>query len=162
MFSISNSVVTRLRLLSRPFARSSVSNVLVSRVLARHLGIGDEITFPISPGDKTGVEIYIPKSSVSSGLNRCLYQAPIGYVTQPKLDKCNQHFVSAEVQQKALGIFGDYPSEPNENPVQPRAHAIPLVDETRRGGFRNLVWLLDPDRQAGGRTDNEVSAQISK
>jgi len=80
------------------------TNVLVSSLLARYVGIGDEIAFPISSEGKTGVEIYISKSSVSSGLNRCLYQAPIGYVTQPKLDKLNQHFVSAEVQQKALGL----------------------------------------------------------
>ena len=80
------------------------TNVLVSPQLARYLGVGDEITFPISPGDKTGVEIYITKSSISPGLNRCLYQAPIEYVTHPKLDKRNEHFVSAGVQQKALGI----------------------------------------------------------
>src|SRR5215472_8423000 len=60
--------------------------------------------FPISPGDKTDVEIYITKSSTSAGLNRCLYQVPIAYVTQPKLDKRDQRFVAAEVQQKALGI----------------------------------------------------------
>jgi len=83
---------------------ASGTNVLVSPLLARYLGIGDEITFPISSGAKAGVEIYITKSSVSSGLNRCLYQAPIGYVTQPKPDKRTQHFVSAEIQQKGLGI----------------------------------------------------------
>jgi len=80
------------------------TNVLVSPLLARHLSIGDEITFPISSGAKAGVKIYITKSSVSSGLNRCLYQAPIGYVTQPKPDKRTQHFVSAEIQKKGLGI----------------------------------------------------------
>lgn len=37
-------------------------------------------------------------------MNRYLYQAPIGYVTQPKLDKRTQYFVSAEVQQRTLGI----------------------------------------------------------
>jgi hypothetical protein len=94
-------------------ALANGTNVLVSLVLARHLGIGDEITFPISSGDKTGIEIYIIKSSVLSRLNRCLYQAPIGYVTQPKLDKRNQHFVSAEVQQKALGLWQFFsPAEP--------------------------------------------------
>jgi hypothetical protein len=74
------------------------ANVRVSPLLARYLGIGDEITFPISPRDKTGIEIYITKSSVSSSPRRCLYQARIGYVPQPKLDKRNQHFVSAEVR----------------------------------------------------------------
>src|SRR5215831_10642833 len=80
------------------------TNVLVSPLLARYLSVGDEITFPIPLGDKTGVEIYITKGSVSSRLKRCLYQAPIGYVTQPKLDKRNQHFVSGEVQQNSLGL----------------------------------------------------------
>jgi hypothetical protein len=80
------------------------TNLLVSCLLAGYVAVGDEITFPISSGDKADVEIYITESSVSSGLNRCLYQAPIGYVTQRKLDKRDQHFVSAEVQQGALGI----------------------------------------------------------
>ena len=80
------------------------TNLLVSRFLAGYVAVGDEITFPIFSDDKSSLEIYITKSSVSSGLNRCLYQAPIGYVTQPKLDKRDQHFVSAELQQRALGI----------------------------------------------------------
>src|SRR6266496_3705995 len=80
------------------------TNLRVSGLLASYIAIDDEITFPIPMGGATGAEIYITKGSPSSGLNRCLYQAPIGYVTQPKLDKRNQHFVSAEVQQKALSI----------------------------------------------------------
>ncbi len=32
------------------------------------------------------------------------YQAPIGYVSHPKLDKRGQHFVSADVQESRLGI----------------------------------------------------------
>jgi len=46
----------------------------------------------------------LEQTSTSAGLNRCLYQVPIAYVTQPKLDKRDQRFVAAEVQQKALGI----------------------------------------------------------
>jgi hypothetical protein len=80
------------------------SNLRVSVLLASYVAIGDEITFPVPMAGVVGTEIYVTKSSPSSGLNRCLYQAPIGYVTQPKLNKRNQHFVSAEVQQKALGI----------------------------------------------------------
>ena len=80
------------------------TNLRVSGLLASYVAIGDEITFPVPMGRATGAEIYITKGARSSGLNRCLYQAPIGYVTHPKLDKRNQHFVSAEVQQKALGI----------------------------------------------------------
>src|SRR4029077_18601919 len=48
-------------------------------------------------------EICITKAH-SSGTNRCLYQAPVGYATQPKLDKRQQHFVSAQVQDGNLGI----------------------------------------------------------
>jgi len=80
------------------------TNLRVSGMLASYVAIGDEITFPIPTGAATGAEIYITKGPPSSGPTRCLYQAPIGYVTQPKLDKRNQHFVSAEVQQKALSI----------------------------------------------------------
>jgi len=80
------------------------TNLRVPGLLASYVAVGDEITFPIPAGGATGAEIYITKGPSSSGLNRCLYQAPVGYVTQPKLDKRNQHFVSAEVQQKALGI----------------------------------------------------------
>jgi len=80
------------------------TNFRVSGLLASYVTIGDEITFPIPTGGATGPEIFITKGSRSSRLTRCLYQAPIGYVTQPKLDKRNQHFVSAEVQQKALGL----------------------------------------------------------
>ena len=40
-----------------------------------------------------------------AGRIRYLYQAPIGYVGQPKQDnRGGQHFVSAEVQQGKLGI----------------------------------------------------------
>jgi hypothetical protein len=80
------------------------TNVRVSGLLASYIAIGDEITFPVPTGDATGAQIYITKGSASSGRTRCVYQAPVGYVTQPKLDKRNQHFVSAEVLEKGLGI----------------------------------------------------------
>ena len=80
------------------------TKLLVSNLLAAYIAIGDEIAFPIPIGDVAGAEIYITKNSPSLGLNRCLYQAPIGCATQPKPDKRNRHFVSAEVQPKGLGI----------------------------------------------------------
>jgi hypothetical protein len=80
------------------------TNVRVSALLASYIAIGDEITFPVPTGDATGAQIYITKGSASSGRTRCVYQARVGYVTQPKLDKRNQHFVSGEVQEKGLGI----------------------------------------------------------
>jgi hypothetical protein len=79
------------------------SKVLLSRILASQITVGDEIAFPVPTGDTAGPEIYITKAC-SSGTNRCLYQAPVGYVTQPKLDKRQQHFVSAQVEHGNLGI----------------------------------------------------------
>ena len=76
---------------------------LLSRFLAPYIAVGDDITFPTPPADAVGTEIRITKNS-SSGVNHSLYQAPIGYVSQPKLDKRNQHYVSAEVQRGSLGI----------------------------------------------------------
>lgn len=90
--------------------RESISCMLANRAkillplfISNQIAVGDEMAFPIPAGNAIGTEVYITKVS-SSGRGTCLYQAPIGYVTQPKLDKRNQHFVSAEVQQKALVI----------------------------------------------------------
>src|SRR5271165_3094583 len=79
------------------------TKLLLSRLLAKSVAVGDEITFPISVPDAVGTEILITKNA-ASGPGRCIYQAPIGYVTQPKQDKRNQHFVSTEVQRGSLGI----------------------------------------------------------
>jgi hypothetical protein len=79
------------------------SKVLLSRLLASQIRVGDEIAFRIPTGDTAAPEICITKAD-PSGTNRCLYQAPVGYVAQPKLDKRGQHFVSAQVQQGNLGI----------------------------------------------------------
>src|SRR5271165_2762470 len=79
------------------------TKLLLSRILAPYVAIGDEITFPIPAPDAAGPEILVTKNA-AAGPNRYIYQAPIGYVSQPKQDKRNQHFVSAEVQPKNLGI----------------------------------------------------------
>ena len=76
----------------------------VSSALSAHIEIGDEIAFPIPLGDEIGGEVYITKEALSSGHSHDLYQAPIGYVSHPKLDKRGQHFVSADVQESRLGI----------------------------------------------------------
>ena len=76
--------------------------ILVSRMVAGHIVVGDEIAFPMPAADTVGPEIYVTKAH--SGIDRCLYQAPVGYVTQPKLDKRQQHFVSAQVERGHLGI----------------------------------------------------------
>ena len=50
---------------------------------------------------QSGPEILITKNA-APGTSRCIYQVPIGYVSQPKQDKRNQHFVSAEVHREVL------------------------------------------------------------
>src|SRR5271165_6731621 len=79
------------------------TKLLLSRLLAKSVAVGDEITFPISVPDAVGLEILITKNA-ASGLSRYIYQAPIGYVSQPKQDKRNEHFVSAEINRGSLGI----------------------------------------------------------
>ena len=79
------------------------ARLLLSRFLGSRVAIGDEIAFSVPTEGKGGIEILITKHAVF-GRNHYLYQAPIGYVTQPKSDKRNEHFVSAEVQEGALGI----------------------------------------------------------
>src|SRR5271167_4838293 len=76
---------------------------LVSRFLAKFVAVGDEITFPIPAPDAVGPEILVTKNA-TPGPGRYIYQAPIGYVSQPKQDKRNQHYVSAEVQRGSLGM----------------------------------------------------------
>jgi hypothetical protein len=79
------------------------TRLLLSRFLAKFVAVGDEVAFPIPAPDAAGPEILVTKNA-ASGSSRYIYQAPIGYVSQPKQDKRNQHFVSAEVQRGSLGI----------------------------------------------------------
>ena len=79
------------------------TKLLLPRFLAKSVAVGDEITYPIPAPDTVGPEILVNKNA-ASGPSRYLYQAPIGYVSQPKQDKRSQHFVSAEVQKGSLGI----------------------------------------------------------
>src|SRR5271157_2635234 len=79
------------------------TKLLLSRSLAPYVAISDEITFPIPAPEAVGPEILITKNATSA-LSRYIYQAPIGYVSQPKQDKRNQCFVSAEVHLGGLGV----------------------------------------------------------
>jgi hypothetical protein len=79
------------------------TGILLPVLLVNHIGVGDEIAFPIPTGDALGGEIYVSKES-SSGANDRLYLAPITHVTQPKLDKRDQSFVSAQVRSGSMGI----------------------------------------------------------
>src|SRR5271167_5284835 len=71
------------------------TRLLLSRFLAKYVAIGDEIAFPVPTENTVGAEILITKTATSA-VGRYLYETPIGYVSQPKQDKRNQDFVSAE------------------------------------------------------------------
>jgi len=79
------------------------TKVLLPRLLLPYVAVGDEIVFPISPTKIGGPEIYLTKKSSSAPIH-CLYLVPIGHVSQPKHDKRDQPFVSAQVQHGALGF----------------------------------------------------------
>src|SRR5208337_4821505 len=79
------------------------TKLLLPRLIAKYVSAGDEITIPIPAPDAVGSEMLVTKKA-GSGPSRYLYQAPIGYVSQPKQDKRNQYFVSAEVRRGNLGI----------------------------------------------------------
>ena len=79
------------------------TKLLLSRSLVPYVAFGDEITFPIPAPDAAGPEVLVTKNA-AAGPNRYIYQAPIGYISQPKPDKRHQHFVSAEVHRGSLGI----------------------------------------------------------
>ena len=79
------------------------TKLFLSRFLGSRVAVGDEIAFPVPTGNAVGTEILITNHA-SSGPNRFLYHAPIGYVSQPKQDRRNQYFVSAEVNRGGLGI----------------------------------------------------------
>jgi curved DNA-binding protein CbpA len=77
--------------------------ILVSSVLGHYLGAGDEIAAPLSGGQEAGTEVYVRKGESARPL-RDVYQAPIGYVTQPKEDKRKELFMMAEVRGRRLEI----------------------------------------------------------
>ena len=80
------------------------TKVLVSALLASHVSIGDEMSFPVVPtSDTARTEIYICKNA-RRGPRGDLYHAPIGNVSRPKQDKRGRLFVSAEVVNGSLGV----------------------------------------------------------
>src|ERR1019366_5354807 len=72
------------------FVFANQAKILLRPFLAGYIGIGDEIAFPVPTRDTIRAEILITKNS-GSGPNRYLYHVPIGYVSQPKQGKRNQH-----------------------------------------------------------------------
>ncbi len=77
------------------------TKLFLSRALAKAVAVGDAITFPIPESDAVGPEILVAKKFVA-GRIRYLYQAPIGYVGQPKQDNRGQHFVSPRFSRENL------------------------------------------------------------
>lgn len=73
------------------------------RLIAAPLTPGDDVSFPLPNSSTATAEILVTKNSLT-GSGRDVYQAPVGYVTQPKKDKRDEFFVAAEVRPANLGI----------------------------------------------------------
>ena len=107
--------------------------------LANYLADGDQIAFPVPVRETSGSEIFIRKSA-SAGATLCLYLAPIGYVSQPKVDKRGQNFVSAEVVRGGLGITAVYlPCEA----LRKYFYRVPPVDDPKkRSGLYEILGVM--------------------
>jgi hypothetical protein len=79
------------------------SKVTLAPLIAAHTAPGDDVSFPLPNSSTATTEILVTKNSLA-GSGRDVYQAPIGYVTQPKKDKQDEFFVAAEVRPGNLGI----------------------------------------------------------
>ena len=71
------------------------SKVTLPPLIAAHIAPGDDISFPVPNSSTATAEILVTTNSLT-GSCRDVYQAPIGYVTQPKKDKRDEFFVAAE------------------------------------------------------------------
>jgi hypothetical protein len=79
------------------------SKVTLPSIIAAHIAPGDDVSFPLPNSSTATAEILVTKNLLT-GSGRDVYQAPIGYVTQPKKDKRDEFFVAAEVRPANLGI----------------------------------------------------------
>src|SRR6266849_3890693 len=80
------------------------TSILVSHFLASFIRAGDELLFPLGHEPAAaGTQIYIRKTHPEER-RWDVFQAEIGYATQPRKDKRNNLFVSAEVPDSQLGI----------------------------------------------------------
>lgn len=80
------------------------TSILVSNFLASFIRAGDELLFPLGhESAAAGTQIYIRKTRPEER-KWDVFQAEIGYATQPRKDKRNNLFVSAEVPDSRLGI----------------------------------------------------------
>src|SRR5467141_2225342 len=80
------------------------TSILVSNFVASFIRVGDELLFPLGPeAFDADTQIYIRKTNPEERRWN-VFQAEIGYATQPRKDKRNNLFVSAEVPDSQLGI----------------------------------------------------------
>jgi hypothetical protein len=80
------------------------TSILVSNFLASFIRGGDELLFPLElQATAVGTQIYIRNTSTQER-RQDIFQAEIGYATQPRRDKRGNLFVSAEVIGGFLGI----------------------------------------------------------
>jgi hypothetical protein len=113
------------------------SRIVLSRFLAGFVAVGDGITFPVPDGEAIGAEIFITKNA-PSGPEHALYQVPIGYVTQPKTDRRNERFVSAEVRKPSLGIASVFLSC---EALREYFYRVPQGDEAKHITFYDLLRI---------------------
>jgi hypothetical protein len=79
------------------------TSILLSNFLASFIRPGDELLFPLDLGAAgANTEIYIRHNPVER--RQDVFQAQIGYVSQPRKDRRDNLFVSAEVPGSRLGI----------------------------------------------------------
>src|SRR6516164_3420214 len=79
------------------------SKITLPPLIAAQIAPRDDVSFPLPNSSTATAEILVTKNSLT-GSRRHVYQAPIGYVTQPKKDKRDEFFVAAEVCPANLGI----------------------------------------------------------
>src|SRR5260370_22210989 len=80
------------------------TSILVSNFVASFMRAGDELLFPLEhEAADAGTQIYIRKTDPQERRWN-VFQAEIGYATQPRKDKRNDLFVSADVHGGRLGI----------------------------------------------------------
>jgi len=79
-------------------------SIVLSNFLASFIRASDELFFPLEhEAADAGTQIYIRKTNPEERRSD-IFQAEIGYATQPRKDKRNNLFVSAEVPDSQLGI----------------------------------------------------------
>ena len=149
------------------------ARLLLSHFLRSRVSVGDEIAFAVPTEDNSGTEILVTKHA-ASGRDRYFYQAPIAYVTQPKPDKRNEHFVSAEVQAGALGIgtiflpcqaLREYfygLSHSGDSSDRPTLYQILRISpEANAGELRVAFRLRDLELATAVPNENSVSPRMS-